>query len=114
MKAKPTTVDEYIDAFPAEIQQRLKQIRNTFKNTISGIEEKIRYGMPAFKVGKEPLYVSACKQHIGMYPIYGLENLEDELTKYRGKNTKDALHFLYNGPIPLELIEKIIKQKSLQ
>ena len=114
MKVKPTTVDEYIDAFPAEIQQRLNQIRNTFKNTISGIEEKIRYGMPAFKVGKEHLYVSACKKHIGMYPVYGLDDFANELIKYRGKNTKDALHFLHDSPIPIELIEKIIKQKSLQ
>lgn len=75
-------------------------------------EESIRYEMPAYKVGKHHLYFAAYKKHIGFYPVYGLIEIEDEVSEYRAKNTKDSLHFLLNKPLPIELIKKIIKQKS--
>lgn len=111
MKSKPKTVDEYIEAFPEEIQQRLKQIRDTFTKSAHGIGETIRYNMPAFKVGREHLYIAAYKKHIGMYPMYGMDDIENELKVFRGKNTKDALHFPHDKPLPLGLIEKIVETK---
>jgi uncharacterized protein YdhG (YjbR/CyaY superfamily) len=113
MKAtKAKNIDEYISQFPDDIQQRLTQIRETINSTMPHVEETIRYEMPAFKLNKEHIYISAYTKHIGMYPMYGMEPLEQELTAYRGKNTKDALHFPHNQPLPLPLIVKIIKQKA--
>jgi len=104
--------ETYIASFPERIQERLLQIRDTFKDTYPNVEESIRYKIPSFKVGKEHLYMAAYKNHIGLYPMYGLEHLEDELALYRGKNTKDALHFPHAKTLPLELIQKIIIVKS--
>jgi uncharacterized protein YdhG (YjbR/CyaY superfamily) len=112
MKAiKTKSIDEYISQFPDDIRQRLTQIRETINTITPSVEEKIRYGMPAFKLSKEHIYISAYAKHIGMYPMYGLEALEKELAVYRGKNTKDALHFPHKQPLPLPLIAKIIKHK---
>lgn len=76
------------------------------------VEETIRYGMPAFKLNKEHIYISAYAKHIGIYPMYGMEILEKELAVYRGKNTKDALHFPHKHPLPLPLIVKIVEHKA--
>jgi uncharacterized protein YdhG (YjbR/CyaY superfamily) len=112
MKAtKAKSIDEYISQFPGDIQQRLTQIRETINRTLPHVEETIRYGMPAFKLNKEHIYISAYTKHIGMYPMYGMETLEKELAAYRGKNTKDALHFPHKKPLPLPLIVKIVKHK---
>jgi uncharacterized protein YdhG (YjbR/CyaY superfamily) len=70
--------------------------------------------MPAYKVGKHHLYFAAYKNHIGMYPVYGLGELENKLKAYRGKNTKDSIHFLHSEALPIELIESIIIEKSKQ
>lgn len=113
-KTKPTNIDEYITSFPLNVQERLSQIREKITSTFSETKETIRYSMPAFKLGKEHLYISAYKKHIGMYPMYGLDELENELKTYRGKDTKDALHFPYDKPLPLDLIEKIVKLKVKQ
>ena len=75
-------------------------------------EESIRYNMPAYKVGKYHLYFSAYKTHIGFYPVYDLTELEEQLSIYRAKNTKDTLHFPHNKPLPIELIKEIISLKS--
>ena len=109
---KPATIDEYIASFTGEVRTRLTQIREVFKTTYPNVTETIRYGMPAFKVGKEHLYISGYKNHIGMYPLYGLPQLENKLAVYRGKGTKDALHFPHALPLPLELIKKIVLEKS--
>lgn len=111
MKSKPATIDEYISDFPKEIQMLLTQIRETVMNAAPAAEETIRYGMPAFKINKEHMYMAAYRKHIGMYPMYGLEELEEEIKRWRGKNTKDAIHFPYGQPIPFDLIKKIVNHK---
>jgi len=68
--------------------------------------------MPAYKIWNYHLYFAAYKKHIGVYPVYGLTEIENELSAYRAKGTKDSLYFLHNKPLPTELIKKIIKLKS--
>lgn len=114
MKNSFHSIDEYCKSFPPEIQVHLRKVIEVFRTTCPSARESIRYGMPAFKVGKEHLYVSATKKHIGIYPMYGLEDIENEIREYRGKGTKDALHLPYNKPMPFKLIEQIIAAKSRQ
>jgi uncharacterized protein YdhG (YjbR/CyaY superfamily) len=56
--------------------------------------------------------MSAYKNHIGMYPMYGIPELDEQMLPYRGKGTKDALHFKHTEALPLELIEAIIVAKD--
>lgn len=105
-------IDHYISQFEPEIQSRLEILRQLFFEVLPGTEESIRYKMPAFKVGKHHLYFAAYKKHIGFYPVYGLTEIEEEVSKYRAKKTKDSLHFMLDKPLPIELIKKIITLKS--
>lgn len=107
-----TNIDEYISAQPQEIASRLTAIRKLFHKVVPNTEESIRYDMPAFTVGKDHLYISGYKNHIGMYPMYGMSDLNKEMLPYRGEGTKDSLHFKHSEPLPLDLIEKIIITKA--
>lgn len=109
---KFATVDDYINAQPSEISERLTSIRNAFHKLLPNTEESIRYDMPTFTVGEYHLYMSAYKNHIGMYPMYGIPELDKKMLPYRGKRTKDALHFKHAEPLPLDLIEEIIIAKD--
>lgn len=108
------TVDNYIKAFPEAVQERLNTLRQLFFQLIPDVEESIRYKMPAYKVGKHHLYFAAYKKHMGMYPVYGLGELENKIKAYRAKNTKDSIHFLHSEALPIELIKSIIIAKSKQ
>jgi uncharacterized protein YdhG (YjbR/CyaY superfamily) len=105
-------VENYIAQFEPDIQSRLKILRQLFSEVSPHTKESIRYKIPAFKVGNHFLYFAAYKKHIGFYPVYGLSEIEEEVTKYRAKKTKDSLHFMHDNPLPIELIKKIIKLKS--
>ncbi len=105
-------VDEYIEQFEPYVQDKLNTLRQLFFDVLPNTEESIRYNMPAFKVGKDHLYFAAYKKHIGFYPVYGLAKFEDKISEYRAKKTKDALHFMLDKPLPLEIIKMIIIQKS--
>ena len=107
-------IDEYIASQEREIAKRLSEIRALFHEILPTTEESIRYDMPAFKVGGDHLYMSAYKNHIGMYPMYGISTLDNEMEQFRGKGTKDALHFKHSEPLPMPLIKKIIIAKSAQ
>jgi uncharacterized protein YdhG (YjbR/CyaY superfamily) len=105
-------VENYIEQFEPDIQEKLNALRQVFFEVLPDTEESIRYKMPAFKVGKHHLYFAAYKKHIGLYPVYGLTEIEDKVSEYRAKNAKNSLHFKLDRPLPIELIKKIIKLKS--
>ncbi len=105
-------IENYIAQFEPDIQSRLEILRQLFFEVLPDTKESIRYKIPAFKVGNHYLYFAAYKKHIGFYPVYGLTEIEEEVSKYRAKKTKDSLHFMLNKPLPIELIKKIITLKS--
>lgn len=105
-------VEQYIAQFEPETRERLTMLRQLFFEVLPNTEESIRYKMPAFTVGKHHLYFAAYKKHIGFYPVYGLTEIEDQITPYRAKGTKDSLHFPHNKPLPVELIKEIIRLKE--
>ena len=108
---KPVNIDEYIDGFPKETQALLEKIRTTIKQAVPEATETISYGMPAFKLNDKAVWFAAFKNHIGLYPMYEIDKFKDEMDMYKGKGTKDTLHFLYDQTLPLELISNIVKYK---
>jgi uncharacterized protein YdhG (YjbR/CyaY superfamily) len=102
-------IDEYIEAFPPEVQSILKRIRSTIRNAVPDAEEKISYQMPAFTLGGSNLiYYAAFKKHIGLYPpVKGGEKLNKEKSPYEGE--KGNLRFPLDEPIPYGLISRIVK-----
>ncbi|MBK7957141.1 MAG: DUF1801 domain-containing protein [Bacteroidetes bacterium] len=109
-----SSIQQYISSFPPEIQDRLNEIRRIFFDEIPHTKESIRYSIPSFTVGKDHLYFAAFKKHIGLYPLYDLPGIEDQIAPYRAKGTTNSLHFSHNKPLPIELIRLIIKTKESQ
>jgi uncharacterized protein YdhG (YjbR/CyaY superfamily) len=108
---KLNSFDDYLIGFDEPIQVRLLEIRNAILQKFPKAEESIRYNMPSVKLNEVHIYFSAYKKHIGMYPFYLNTEIENEIENYRGKGTKDALHFAHNKPLPLDLILKLVDYK---
>lgn len=109
----PTSISEYIAAFPPPVRAILERIRQTVRNGAPGAEETISYRMPAFRLGGILLYFAAFKSHIGIYPpVSGDPSLERALSPYAGP--KGNLKFPLNQPLPYDLIARIIALRVKQ
>jgi uncharacterized protein YdhG (YjbR/CyaY superfamily) len=64
----PANVDEYIYRFPKDVQEALKQVRQTIKQAAPGATEVLSYNMPAYKLNGMLVWFSAYTNHIGFYP----------------------------------------------
>ena len=108
MKTPPKTIDEYIAAFPEDIQKILEDIRSTIQTAAPEATEKISYAIPTFYLKGNLVHFAAFKKHIGFYPVpSGLKAFEKELSNY--KQGKGSVQFPLTEPMPLDLISKITK-----
>lgn len=106
---KPTTIDEYIAAFPEETRKALEQVREVIRSAAPDAGEKISYAMPAFTYRNSYLvYFAAFKNHIGFYPApVGVDAFKEALSAY--KTGKGSVQFPLDRPMPLGLIARIVK-----
>lgn len=105
---KPTTIDEYIAGFPADIQKILQEVREAIRSEAPGASEKIGYGIPTFTLNGNLIHFAAFKNHIGLYPTpNGLEEFKEQLSGYKG--AKGSVQFPLNQPMPIDLIKKITR-----
>lgn len=104
----PKDIDEYIAGFPQEVQEKLERLRTTIKNAAPNAIEKISYQMPTFALEGNLVHFAAYKKHIGFYPTpSGIENFKQELADF--KQSKGAVQFPLDKPIPYDLIGEIVK-----
>jgi len=107
-KIQARNIDEYISAFPTEVQELLHQVRDAVRKAAPKAQETISYFMPTFKFNGTLVHFAGYKNHIGFYPgPSGIDAFRNELSKY--KTSKGAVQFPLDQPLPLPLISKIVK-----
>ncbi len=107
-KIKFKTVDEYISAFPKNVKDILEEMRNIIKRAAPTAEELISYNMPAYKLKGFLVSFAAWKKHIGLYPVpAGDESFKKQIALY--KEEKNTAQFIYDKPLPVKLITKLVK-----
>ena len=100
-------VDQYIAAFPAEVQRLLQQIRATIIKAAPEATEVLSYQIPAYRYHGILVYFAAYKTHIGFYPMTSDTALfKDELAEFN--KSKGAVQFPFEQDMPLQLISRIV------
>lgn len=106
----PETVDAYIASFAPEVQAVLRTVRDAVRRVAPEAEERISYRMPALFQGGAVVYYGAFKHHLGLYPPPVDEPaLRERVAPYAGP--KGNLHFPYRDPLPLALIEDVVRAR---
>ena len=108
MKNNYETIDEYIVAFPKNVQSILQELRQTIREAAPEAEEGISYKIPVFKLNGNLVWFAAFKDHIGFYPRESaIEAFQDKLSAYKiGKGT---VRFPINKPITFDLIKEMVR-----
>jgi uncharacterized protein YdhG (YjbR/CyaY superfamily) len=103
------SIDEYIAACPPESQDYLRQIRKLIHTLVPDAKERISYQIAAFeRNGKNLIHFAGWKKHVSLYPVpAGSEAFERQIAKYAGG--RGTLKFPLDEPLPIKLIERVIK-----
>ena len=108
----PSSVEAYLAALPANARRHVGKVRRAIRKAAPGVEERISYQIPAFKLGSRYLiYVAAFKSHIGIYPApRGDRAFNAAVAPYR--SGKATLRFALDEPLPLGLITAVVKLRK--
>ena len=109
--AVPATVAAYIADIAPPLRRRLAQVRRAIRAAAPEAEEGIAYRMPAYKQHGALVYFAGFKEHIGMYPMTaGVKSrFRAELAAFAG--SKGGVRFPHDEPLPLDLIEAIVRHR---
>ena len=107
MKAA-STIDDYINEFPPDVQKLLRTLRDTIHKAAPKAVEAMKYGLPTFVWNGNLVHFGGFKSHIGFYPApSGIRAFEKQLARY--EKSKGAIRFPMDEPLPLSLIARIVK-----
>lgn len=102
-----------IDGYLAQLEQpkrrTLERLRASIRQVVPDAEECLSYGMPAYRLhGAVVAGFAAFTNHLSYLPHSGsvLPKLADDLGTYR--QTKSALHFPVDEPLPASLVAKLL------
>ncbi len=108
--AKYANVDEYMAGLPDDRRAVMEQLRGTIRAAAPNATEAIAYNMPAFRLdGRFLVSYEAYKRHYSLFAWSDemLEELGASLQPYAvGRGT---IRFPADEPIPLELVERIVR-----
>ena len=114
-RIKPTTIEEYIKAAPAEVQEKLWQLHECILTAAPNAVTGLKWNMPAYSYNRILVTFALFKNHIGFYPTpSAVKVFGKSLSEY--KTAESSIQFCLNIPLPLELISRITKfrvQESL-
>jgi uncharacterized protein YdhG (YjbR/CyaY superfamily) len=112
MRAKPTTIDEYLAGVTAEQRAALQKLRKMIQAAAPKAEECISYGLAAFRLDGRPLVAfGAAAKHCAFFPMSGAtvaghaSDLEDYDT------SKGTIRFPTEKPLPAALVRKLVKAR---
>ena len=103
------TVDAYVRSYSKDVQARLNAMRKVIKKTAPEAVESVSYGMIGYKLLGRPLvYLGGFKNHVGFFAMpSGTAAFKKRLAKY--ETAKSAIQFQHDEPVPLKLVEQIVK-----
>jgi uncharacterized protein YdhG (YjbR/CyaY superfamily) len=102
-------VDAYIAALDEPKRSTLEALRRSILEVVPEAEQGLSYRVPAFRVGGKTIAgFAAFKNHLSYLPFSGsvLSRLAADLSRYT--QTKSALHFAVDEPLPQALVAKLI------
>jgi uncharacterized protein YdhG (YjbR/CyaY superfamily) len=107
--AKYRSIDEYLALFDPPKRDFMQKARETIRRAFPEALEKISWNMPTFYQNGNLIHFCAAKKHLGIYPgPRVICALAAQLAAY--KTTKGSIHFPWDAPLPVNVLEEICRE----
>jgi uncharacterized protein YdhG (YjbR/CyaY superfamily) len=106
------SVNAYLAKQPKGVRAVLTRVRAVIQKAVPGLEEGISYQIPVYKLeGELVIFVAGWKEHYSLYPATDVAAaFAKELMPY--EVSKGTIRFSLSEPIPVKLIERIVKFRA--
>ena len=110
-KTAATSVEQYLADLPDRQRAMLTRVRRTIRAAAPGADEKISYGMPAFRFGGMLVYYAAFQDHYSFF--VGSATVRRRFAKeFRSfESGKGTLRFTDDHPLPRTLIRRVVRAR---
>ena len=111
-RRRSKTIDQYLAGVKADQRSALEKLRRAIRATAPNAEERISYGIPAFRLnGRALVFFGAWANHCSFYPGSSttLKKFRDDLKSFQ--ITKGTIRFSPDNPLPLALVKKLVKAR---
>lgn len=105
-------IDRYLAGLEEPKRSTLEEMRRRILEVIPDAEQCLSYAVPAFKVnGRVVAGLAAFKSHLSYLPHSGsvLSTVREQTGGY--SQTKSALHFAVDAPLPRDLVRELVETK---
>ena len=103
------SVAGYLAVLPPKERAALQKIRQAILKAAPGVEEGIRYGIPAYLWQGPFLYLAAHAKHLSLHGVNARMQQELGPALAKVEVAGSTLHFSPERPLPLALVKKIVK-----
>jgi uncharacterized protein YdhG (YjbR/CyaY superfamily) len=114
-KRKPRTIDEYLADVKPDQRAALEVLRRSIHAVAPRTEERISYGIPAFRLnGRSLVFFGAWANHCSFYPGSSttLKKFRNDLKSFQ--ITKGTIRFSPANPIPMAVVKKLVKAQMVK
>jgi uncharacterized protein YdhG (YjbR/CyaY superfamily) len=113
-QAAPKNVAEYLARVPEPARSALSKMRAAIRRAVPReATETISYRIPAFKHKGILVWFAAFSDHCSLFPTAAvIEAFKKELRSF--STSKGTIHFPLNKPLPIALIQRIVKARVVQ
>lgn len=110
----PRDVDEYLAGVPEPARGFLKKMRAAIRSRVPPeASEIISYRIPAFRHKRGMVWYGAFSNHCSLFPAASvIELFKNELKGFA--TSKGTIHFALDKPLPIRLIQNLVKARFKQ
>jgi uncharacterized protein YdhG (YjbR/CyaY superfamily) len=107
----PEEVDAYLAALPDDDRAALERLRRIVHATGPGCTERVSYGIPIFRLGKDLVGISARESHCALHTMSPglMQTMAGELADVEVSGA--TIHFAPGNPLPEPLVERIVRER---
>lgn len=111
-RATRLAIDRYLARLSPEARRAVRSIRAIIRAEARGAEERISYGIPAFRIEDRGfLWYAGWRAHVSLYPMTSSMRRDHAKALAGYELSKGTVRFPLDQPLPMTLVRSLVRAR---